>query len=565
MKDRQTMTDLRNAPIAPIPAPPDFPVTWRDPADERAFWTHDRMHWPDPLPLLFFDLLPEEGFNAAFAHYDVPMQSRGTRVNSYLYNAMAPIPLPPEEMQAKGKSAEEKIGAAMARLDELWATAWLPEIKRHQAFWDGFDRRGASNAALLTHLDETVDRLARLWELHFLIVLPSYLPVSQLDELYQEIFGKEGAFDAYRLIQGLDNKTVEAGRELWTLSRRALDVPSVKTLLETTAAAEVIPALERSSEGRAFLADLRAYVEAYGQRGQSFATLTDVSWIEDPTPAIKSLKDLVGQPGRDFDAERAGLAAEREQAIAAARERLQGYPQAVREQFEFLLRAASVGVALSEDHNFWIDYSSTYKARRVFLEVGRRLAEAGALDRATDFPHLTLDEIKVAAAALPAAIDHRAIVAERKAEMARWATVQAPPAIGTPPPGPPPDDAFGRFAAKFFGVPPPASTAPSELKGAPGSPGTVRGTARVIRSLADAVRLGKGEILVAETTAPPWTPLFATAAAVVTDTGGILSHCAVVAREYGIPAVVGTGRATTAIEDGQPVEVDGDAGLVRLL
>lgn len=86
----------------------------------------------------------------------------------------------------------------------------------------------------------------------------------------------------------------------------------------------------------------------------------------------------------------------------------------------------------------------------------------------------------------------------------------------------------------------------------------------MIRSLSEAGKLQRGDILVAETTAPPWTPLFATAAAIVTDTGGILSHCAVVAREYRIPAVVGTGRATAVIRDGQTLEVDGDAGLVRI-
>jgi rifampicin phosphotransferase len=87
----------------------------------------------------------------------------------------------------------------------------------------------------------------------------------------------------------------------------------------------------------------------------------------------------------------------------------------------------------------------------------------------------------------------------------------------------------------------------------------------VLRSLSEADRLEPGDVLVTEFTAPPWTPLFATAAAVVTDAGGILSHCAVVAREYGIPAVVGTGRATATIQDGQQIEVDGNAGLVRLL
>jgi pyruvate,water dikinase len=87
----------------------------------------------------------------------------------------------------------------------------------------------------------------------------------------------------------------------------------------------------------------------------------------------------------------------------------------------------------------------------------------------------------------------------------------------------------------------------------------------VLRSLSEVARLQKGEVLVAETTAPSWTPLFATAAAVVTDTGGILSHCAVVAREYRIPAVVGAGAATATIKSGQTIEVDGDAGIVSIL
>jgi pyruvate,water dikinase len=102
------------------------------------------------------------------------------------------------------------------------------------------------------------------------------------------------------------------------------------------------------------------------------------------------------------------------------------------------------------------------------------------------------------------------------------------------------------------------------IRGHPGAPGKTQGPARVVRSLAEAGTLRPGDVLVAETTSAPWTLLFATAAAVVTDTGGILSHGAIVAREYGIPAVVGTGRATAACRDGQLIEVDGDVGVVRL-
>jgi len=119
---------------------------------------------------------------------------------------------------------------------------------------------------------------------------------------------------------------------------------------------------------------------------------------------------------------------------------------------------------------------------------------------------------------------------------------------------------------KFFGGPPQPPDKAGVLRGNPGSPGVVRGRARVLRSLPEGNNgLEEGDILVAETTAPPWTPLFGVAAAVVTDTGGILSHSAVVAREYGIPAVVGASSATTAIADGDVVEVDGDAGTVRIV
>lgn len=106
---------------------------------------------------------------------------------------------------------------------------------------------------------------------------------------------------------------------------------------------------------------------------------------------------------------------------------------------------------------------------------------------------------------------------------------------------------------------------PGQLRGQAGSPGKARGPARIIRSLAEAHRLQPGDILVTTTTAPPWTPLFLTAAAVVTDAGGLLSHGAVVSREYRIPAVVGTRDATTRIPDGQMLEVDGDQGLVSFV
>ena len=550
-----------------IPTPPDFPLVWENPDDERLFWTRDAMHFPAPVNELEDEFLiriaQENGFARPTEAYGMPFRLRPRLINHYLYTAVAPIMGSPEEMEAMGKRSQEKLGDAMARLGERWSGEFLPEIQQHFEYWDRFDLRGASMPELLAHLDETVARFRRLWEIHFTVNFPMMLSISMFEEFYRDLFGSDGAFDAYRLLQGLDNKTVETGRELWRLSCEALKMPEVRKVLEKKAAADVLPALEGSTEGQEFLAKLNAYLDEYGQRGDLWG-VSYPTWAEDPTPVIKMLKDYVTQSGGGPDEELAALAAERERLVAESRERLKGYPQAVRDEFESSLKAAEEGMVLSEDHGFWIDFNSTARVRKAIMEFGRRFAEAGVIEKADDVFHLNLDEVRETAERLPEP-DRSELVAGRKAELERFAGMQPPPALGTPPEGPPPDNPFNRMIMKFFGGPPQPSGEPDVLRGNPGSPGVVRGRARVLRSLPEAAELREGEVLVAETTAPPWTPLFATAAAVVTDTGGILSHSAVVAREYRIPAVVGTGAATATIKSGQTIEVDGDAGIVRVL
>lgn len=546
-----------------IPVPPGFPVTWASPDDERLFWAQDRMHSPDPMVPLEVDfwLKVYDGFSLAAKVYEMPVKAHARCFNTYLYMAIAPA-VPPEQMEAQGKRMEERMREAMGQLEASWKEAWLPEIQSHLAWWAAFDLRGASLSSLVTHLQETLPRTDRLWELHFRIVFPAYVAISQFDELYRDLFGGEGAFNAYRLLQGFDNKTLETGRELWALSRKARAVPEARRLLEERDSSEIMEELGKTAAGRAFLNELHGYLATYGQRGDKWG-LSDPSWIENPAPVIKNLKDYASQPDRDLEADHASLVVERERAVAEARERLKGYPQPVREQFESLLKVAQCGNVLTEDHGFWIDFNSTYRVRCVFLEFGRRFAEAGVVDKADDVFYLTLKDLLGAEATVRGA-SLRARVAERRQEVERFRKISPPPVLGTDY-GPPPDNPVGRFIAKFFGGPPPASEVPGVVAGHAGSPGKVRGRARVIRSLNEADKLKRGDILVAETTAPPWTPLFATAGGIVTDTGGILSHCAVVAREYRIPAVVGTGRATAMILDGQLLEVDGDAGTVRVV
>lgn len=561
--------DAQSAPVqvgAPLGNQPAFPVVWAHPDDARGFWQHDRMHFPDPIALLdfsFMKLVHDVGFNRAAKHYGLPIRAHTRRIGGYLYSSMAPN-IPPEQMEAQGKIAQERIQPAIADLGDLWDSEWLPEIKHHLDALRAYDLAGASLPELLDHVDATTERVQRLWELHFRLAFPMLLAMSIFDDFYRDLFGDEDAFQAFRLLQGFQNKTLESNQELWALSRRAVAAPAVRQVVETLPVAEIIPALGASAAGRDFLGHLQQYLEAYGRRGDTWG-LRPQGWIENPASVLRNLKDYVAQPDRDLAGERAALVAQREQAVAEVRARLAGYPRPIVGQFEGLLKAAQIANVLSEEHGFWIDFSSTYEVRLVFLELGKRLVAAGTLASAEDVFFLSLEEIKANAALVPLP-DLRALVTERRADLAASAILTAPPVLGTPPPSAAPQDPIGRAIVKMFGGgPPPASENPSEMRGSAGSPGKVTGTARVIRSLDDAGRLQPGDILVAEFTAPPWTPIFATVSAVVTDAGGILSHCAVVAREYAIPAVVGTVLATAVIRDGQQIEVDGNTGLVRII
>ncbi|HEX5502796.1 MAG TPA: PEP-utilizing enzyme [Thermomicrobiales bacterium] len=552
-------------PRGPIPTPPEFPVAWEEAGDEQGFWTTDALHFPTPLAPLTDSFIRALylASNAGFARLDLPLRMVARRINTYHYLGIVPLPLPPEEVEAMGRRAQEKIGALMGQLLERWQNDWLPAIERELAAWERFDLAAADAASFRAHVAETMARYERLFAIHFEIVAPMLMAMSSFTDLYRDLFGGDDAFDALRLVQGFENETLRANRAGWVLGRSAAASSTVRHLLEATPSPDVVAALGQSDAGRSFLAALRGYLAEFGRRGSDFIDLDRPSWLEDPTPVIDVIKGYLTGPGADPEEERARLAASREAHLAATRARLQGYPRQAVEQFEFALKAAQEATILSEDHGYYIDWMGLYEVRRVMLEAGRRLALAGAIASPDDVFMLYFDEL-LAALDDPAG-NWAANIPARRAEIAHFRQIAPPPAIGTMPPGAPPDDPVNRAMIRFFGGPPPASDTPGVIRGNAGSPGIVTGRAVVARSLGAAGRLRQGDILVAETTAPPWTPLFAVAAAVVTDTGGVLCHSAVVAREYGIPAVVGTGMATKVIPDGALIEVDGRAGTIRLL
>jgi pyruvate,water dikinase len=228
--------------------------------------------------------------------------------------------------------------------------------------------------------------------------------------------------------------------------------------------------------------------------------------------------------------------------------------------FRSMLSAVQAHVPVSEGRALW-QLIIIGSLRVPFLELGRKLTAAGALSNADQVFFFTTEELRQAAHD-PSSL-RRDEGERRRSEFAGFRELKPPPFIGRPPDVAllPPE--VVPLMTLFFGVAEPEVKG-REIKGQAASKGRVQARARVIKDLSEADRLQPGEILVCTTTAPPWTPLFAIAAAVVTDSGGVLSHSAICAREYAIPCVVATQVATQVIHDGALITVDGTNGVVIL-
>jgi phosphohistidine swiveling domain-containing protein len=270
-----------------------------------------------------------------------------------------------------------------------------------------------------------------------------------------------------------------------------------------------------------------------------------VDWYH---PALGEL----GLAGEDSDggARRREAAAEREAAEAACRAVLADQP-ALLSRFEALLEVAQRYAVLRERQarDFTLGWPLL---RRCALRLGEILAARGVIDAAEDVFFLTRTD-------LDGQEDLRDMVADRRRTWERQRRLAAPLDLGTPPKAIRSLMHGAAEAARSRLVPPDAI-----LVGEPASPGRATGRVRIVRGSQDFDRFRDGEVLVARLTAPAWTPLFARAAAVVTDGGTLAAHASLVAREYGIPAVVGAAEATRRLHNGQAVTVDGGAGTVEL-
>jgi len=510
----------------------DFSVTWEDPADGQMSWLFDPMHLPAPMCQLV-----GEFWGRMFSTY---MGARMAYVNGYGYSTV-PTPRPPSpEILERG-------------VLDVWTNDYLPRIKEICERVRGGNYESMSLTELGDALEGIVAEAIKAFGYTMKAITGFMGPTFGFVEFLQNELGAEGPQLAATLLQGFENGTAAAGAGLSELAEEAARRPAVAEALRQGH----FDLLESVEGGAEFTARFRKYLDEYGWRVDSWGYIERPTWAENPRLPLTLISHYVNDAERSPAAAHLRAVVQREDAVRDVEARLSADKLP---QFRAMLATCQVHVPVSEGRALW-QLITVGSLRVPFLALGRKLVAAGALSSPDQVFFFNTEELKQAAHSPTPQL--KAMAEKRQADFADWSALTPPPFIGSPPDMSQMPPEVLPMLTLFFGIALP-NVEGREIKGQAASRGVVTARARVLKDLSEAERLQPGEILVCTMTAPPWTPLFAIAAAVVTDSGGVLSHSAICAREYAIPCVVATQVATKVIVDGSMITVDGTKGIVKM-
>ena len=568
--------------------------------DEGRFWFLDALHYPEPFRS--FDAVTLDytlvAFSQASARLFVVPSSLGGEyrvLNGYVYISPSSI----TDRAALSRRADpfaKRGGYYYEHWDELYAR-WLekiegatkelarlevPELAEFEDETVVTEGRGwGSTHALLVTYDRLLEGIDRILQYHFEFLNLGYGAYLGLYELCREAFADIDDQTIAKMVSGIDVVLLRPDEELRRLARRALELGVTEPVKAASNEEELLGALAGSEAGGRWLDDLRRtkdpwFYLSYGSGTYSQHRL----WIDDTTLPIAMIGSYVErlEAGEDISRPSQTVIAERDRITAEFRSLLGAE---TRPDFDEKLALARTVFPYVENHNFYIDHRYFGIFWNKVRELGALLARHRFLEAPEDVFFLRHDEVRSALEELrifwsaggvaPARGPGRwpPIVARRKSileEMRRW----------TPPRylGRMPAEISEPVTVMLWGITTERArewfesgdgAGEATLEGVAASPGAAEGPARVVLDPGQLDRLQPGEVLVAPSTSTSWTPVFGKLAAAISDVGGVMSHAAIVAREYGLPAVVGAGIATKAIKTGDRVRVDGDAGVVTIL
>ncbi|MCI0545944.1 MAG: hypothetical protein L0027_01520, partial [Candidatus Rokubacteria bacterium] len=440
---------------------------------------------------------------------------------------------------------------------ERWERETKPAAIREQLEVQGVDPSSLSGEALLAHLERTRENAKRQLYVHHLFNMPALLPVGDFLAHAQEWTGRPPT-ELLGLLKGASPVSLGAADELARLSGAIGRHPRAQAILFSSEPPEEVLASLRAMPGDVGAAT-SAYLDLVGYRLVNVEDVGEPFTLEMPDILVKTIRCAVEDTGasRDDDA-----LARNTEAVRDA------VPAAHRPAFDELLVEARAMHRLRDERGIYCDLWAYGIARRAMLAAGRRLAEKGRIAEPAHFVEAGYAEMRALVEG------NGGPAAEELAERGRYRSVanlaEVPPALGPPPGDPLPLEWLPPAAARlerairvyigamFFA--PQARHEGRTVRGLPVSPGTYEGAARLVRGTGDFARIHRGDVLVTGSTTAAFNCVLPLLGAIVTDRGGLLSHAAIVAREYGIPAVVGCTDATRRIPDSSRVRVDGGAG-----
>lgn len=562
--------------------------------EEEKFWFCDSQHWPNPFKP--FDAVTVEFAVKCLGQYNTrhymvpPANGVDYRIhNGYCY--MSPIAVDPSLIEGRVPQFMERAGHYFQNWDSLLEN-WDKKVRANIADLEALNFEKLPEAVPLEwvtggvgldntyELMETYDRAIQLlyktWQYHFEFLNLGYAAYLDFFGFMKEQFPSIPDQAIAKMVQGVDSDLFIPDDKLKELAKLAVELGLVEAIKtgDVDAALAAVAAADKGDQWIKVWEDTKDPWFNFTS-GNGFYS-TDKYWIEHLDIPLGYIRDYIDrlQKGESIERPTEALQAERERITheyAALME-----PEA-QEVFQGKLGLARTVFPYVENHNFYIEHWSMGVFWRKMRELSTMLKEEGFWETDDGMFYLTRQEVRdvlfdygnawatggdwIGPSYWPQRIEDRRAIVDALSTQAPQPAFNNPPEIITEP-----------FTIMLWGITSESiqnwtgdSDDASELTGMAASPGVVEGIARVVRSPDQLSEIEEGDILVTPVTAPSWAPVFGKIKATVTDIGGMMSHAAIVCREYGLPAVTGTGKGSSSIQTGMRLRVDGNTGTVSVL
>ncbi len=577
----------------------------REDWEKSQFWYQDKIHDPEPMPPL--DLIFHEAWQMSLSQYTTrvfcipPAQGIAHRmVGCYMY--ITPVePPPPEIIEEKTQLFGKRAFYIFEHYDELWEK-WIKKFQALGMELKDIEIPGALpkfvpedqvlpapkgyyyTYELIEVFNTLVNQIFKAWQYHFEMLNLTYLAYLMFADVARKLFPGISESAIAKMVAGADVSMFRPEAELCRLSRLAAASRSVGDILKSDAPAEQkITELGNTEDGKNWLEELEKIKDPWFfiSCGSGWFHY-EGSWLTKPDIPFTYMKSYIERLDNGEKIERSldEISQQRENIVVEYRELIESDDD--RKSFDDAYRTVRAIYQFAEDHLFWVEHWFHTMWWDKVRQVGGLLVKQGLLKNADDifmfnrFEVPQMIEEMAVGWALGEGVPVRGAYYMERAEKRRKILEAARKWNPVPAFGVPPEEVSEPFTVMLWGITTQTVTdwlkgsdvAPedvTEIRGCASSAGVVEGKARVLKLLEEIVTLEADEIMVCPNCNPAWAPVFTKLKAAVTDIGGLTSHGAITCREYNLPAVTGTGIASSVIKTGDIIRVDGDTGVVTIL